>query len=295
MTRDPHCTRRGLLQSTAIGATPLSVVGQLNTDGETDTTEAQTDARSVPKADLIEDYLGVTALSYDDPKGELTYRITDDEPDCSEDCVYRIGQTVVVQDSDASSHDHHAEDIIVDAQFELQLTASDAARLPTFYREFESKFGTEAVDDDDDALSTSQLSFGSYPGLLTRYDESVPDDSSDDLNVVWYVQSLPWGMLYWDIIYDPAASVALEVDAYQEWLRRRKPRDWDLPSLATKSHWKEVHLGGSTGKARYHGDISGILRAAPGFENAELEQTNKRLWKTSGTDQPAAVTLNTYR
>ena len=107
MTYHPSLTRRGLLQSTAVGATPLSVLGQ--PDADTDDTnggsgETGLDSNPVPETDLIEDYLGVTALSYDDPSGELTYRVDDDDPDITEDCVYRIGQTLAVQDSDVADH-----------------------------------------------------------------------------------------------------------------------------------------------------------------------------------------------
>ena len=68
MTYPPSLTRRGLLQRTAVGATPLSVLGHPGTD--TDDANSNRDGDSsnaastpVPETDLIEDYLGVTALS----------------------------------------------------------------------------------------------------------------------------------------------------------------------------------------------------------------------------------------
>jgi hypothetical protein len=252
----------------------------------------------VPETDLIEDYLGVTALSYDDPSGELTYRVDDDDPDVAEDCVYRIGQTLAVQDSDKAGHQHDAEEIIVDARFEMHLTESESTKLPALYREFESELDDNAENTDDEAVSTSQLSIKAYPGILTHYDGIAVDEPTDDLNVVWYIQSFPWGMLYWDIIYDPTASVSLEVDPHHKQLRERKNRDWDVPSLAAKSHWQEVHFdnrSGRTGKGRYSGDISPILSHARAYDESDLERVNERLWTTTEPTQSATVALNTYR
>lgn len=292
-------TRRGLLRSTAVSATPLSVLGQPNadTDGESTSTDAaNTDGTPVSERDLIEDYLGVTALSYDDPNSELTYRIDDADPDVAEDCVYRIGQTLAVQSSDEATHQHDAEEVIIDARFGIHLTAKETTTLPALYREFESDLGHDRDDTDDEAVSTGQLSFVSYPGIFTHYDETAVDEPTDELNVGWYVQSLPWGMLYWDIIYDPAASVSLQVDSHNESLRERSYRDWDVPSLAAKTHWQEVHLGdraGKTAKARYSGDISPILSQARTFEESNVERADERLWTTTEPTQAATVALNT--
>jgi hypothetical protein len=301
MTYHPSLTRRGLLQSTAIGATPLSVLGQ--PDADTDDAnggsgETSLNSNPVPETDLIEDYLGVTALSYDDPSGELTYRVDDDDPDITEDCVYRIGQTLAVQDGDKAGHQHDAEELIIDARFELHLTASESAKLPALYREYESTLDGAENDNNDEAISTSQLSIKSYPGILTHYDETAIDEQTDELNVLWYIQSFPWGMLYWDVIYDPAASVSLEVDPHHEQLRERRDRDWDVPSLATKRHWQEVHLGdrsGKTGKGRYSGDISPILSHTGAYDESDLERVDERLWTTNEPTQSAVVALNTYR
>ena len=303
MTHPPSLTRRGLLQRTAVGATPLSVLGHPSTDTDDANTnrdgdDANSDSNPVPETDLIEDYLGVTALSYDDPSGELTYRVEDDDPDVAEDCVYRIGQTLAVQDGDEAGHQHDAEEVIVDARFEMHLTAAESTNLPALYREYESELGDAGDDTDDKAVSTSQLSIKSYPGFFTHYNETPGDHSRDGLNVVWYVQSFPWGMLYWDVIYDPAASVSLEVDPHHERLRKRSSRDWDVPSLAAKSHWQEIHSSdrsGKTGKGRYSGDISPILAHARTFDKSALERVDERLWTTTEPTQSAIVALNTYR
>ena len=299
MTYHPSLTRRGLLQSTAIGATPLSVLG--HPDADTDDAnggsgETGLNSNPVPETDLIEDYLGVTALSYDDPSGELTYRVDDDNPEITEDCVYRIGQTLAVQDGDKAGHHHDAEELIIDARFELHLTASESAKLPALYREYESTLDGAENDNNDEAISTSQLSIKSYPGILTHYDETAIDEQLDELNVLWYMQSFHWGMLYWDVIYDPAASVSLKVDPHNESLRERSYRDWDVPSLAAKTHWQEVHLGdraGKTAKARYRGDISPILSQARTFEESNVERADERLWTTTEPTQAATVALNT--
>jgi len=286
MTYHSSISRRGFLQSTAIGAAPLSVASRPEENPEPD---------DIPDADLIEDYLGVTALSYDDPRGELWYRTAVENPEGLTDCVYRIGQTIIAQDSDMAADANLEEPVVVDARFELQLTASDAEGLPAFYREFESGVGSSATESDDDTISTSQLSIGAYPGILTHYEETAGVDPLDELEVIWYVQTFPWGLLYWDIIYDATATVELRVDAHQELLRKRKRRDWDVPSLAAKPHWEAVHHGDQSEKGRYRGDISPILDATPGFEQMALERVDEQRWTTSSAAQSAVVALNTYR
>ena len=286
MTYHSSISRRGFLQSTAISTVPLSVPGQREQDNKPE---------AVPDFDLIEDYLGVTALSYDDPRGELWYRTAVEDPEELTDCVYRIGQTIIAQDSDMAADANLEEPVVVDARFELQLTASDAEGLPAFYREFESGVWSSATESDDDAISTSQLSIGSYPGILTHYEETAVVDPLDGLEVIWYVQTFPWGLLYWDIIYDATAAVELRVDAHQEFLRERKHRDWNVPSLAAKPHWEAVHHGDQSEKGRYRGDISPILDATPGFEQMALERVDEQRWTTSSAAQSAVVALNTYR
>ena len=290
MTNLPRLTRRNLLKGTTITTTSLSAVTQAGSQRN----QPEEDSEPVPSTDLVDDYLGVTALSYDDPKGELWYRASSDQGDSFDDCVYRIVQAVAVQDGDDASHNNDAEKVIVDAEFELQLTAADSHRLPAFYREFESEL-KNISNKNSETVSTSQLSIDAYPGIIAHYDETAIEETLDNLNTLWYLQSFPWGLLYWDIIYDPTASVELNVDPHQEWLRDRKHRDWDVPSLATKTHWKEAHQDEESGKGRYRGDISPILSAAPGYNESELEQTDHQLWKTAETEQPAVIALNTYR
>ena len=288
----PHLrcpTRRNLLKSTAITTASIPAV-QWNSLPE----KPEEDDVTIPNTDPIDDYLGVTALSYDDPNGELWYRTTSDHRDDQKDCVYRIVQTVAIQDDDDASDNNDGQKIIVDGQFELQLAAVDSQRLPTFYREFESELNT-IIDADTDAVSTSHFSIKSYPGILTHYDKSSIEESPDNLNTLWYMQSFPWGLLYWDIVYDSAASVALNVDRHQEWIQNRKHRDWDIPSLATKPHWEELHHGEQSAKGRYRGDISQIFLAAPSYGQEELEQTDQQLWETAETEQPTPITVSTYR
>jgi len=278
------------LKSTAITTASMPAVTQR--DSLPDNPEE--DEEPIPSSDLIDDYLGVTALSYDDPKGELWYRTTSDHQDAPGECVYRIIQTVGIQDDGNTSHNNDEDNIVVDAKFELQLTAADSQRLPAFYREFESRLNT-ITDADSETVSTSHFSINSYPGIITRYDKSSIEESPDNLNTLWYMQSFPWGLLHWDIIYDPTASVELNVDLYQEWIQDRKHRDWDIPSLATKSYWKEIHHGEQSAKGRYRGDITQIFLASPSYGQEELEQTDQQLWKTAETEQPTAITVSTYR
>ena len=292
MTYHSSISRRGFLRSTAMSAAAMPVSGQVADARETG---------SVSHKDFIEDYLGVTALSYGDPSGELTYREVVEDPPEFEDCVYRIAQTIIAQDGSMGSQkgsENPEDPTIVDGRFELHLSGSDMDGLPAFYREFESAVEDSEYDSEetgDETAYTSQFSIKSYPGLFTHYIEPSPLSAPEKVGVVWYAQTVPWGLLYWDVVYDSAAEVELHVDAHQQYLREHSDQEWDVPSLGIKSHWQEVHDEPSSGKGRYRGDISPILEMAPGLEHQSLEHTDERLWEASSADQSAVVALNSYR
>jgi len=298
MTYDPSHTRRRLLQSTAISASSFPIGEGFNRGA----IDQQIDDTDLPETDFIDDYLGVTSFSYDDPEGELWNRMVIEEPDCPEDCVYSIRQRIAIQDADYQAVVLEGGDKgpltfpspIVCGDFELQLTCSNAEQIPSFYYKIESQLDDDLIESSE-AWSFSEFSIESYPGLLLHYDKSVKDDLADDMNLVQYVQSFPWGLLHWDLAYEPNSKFELDFDLHHEWLRKRKHRDWDIPSLVTKSHWQDIHHGDLSEKSRYRGDMSTISSILPELAEAELENTDQPLSATSDTDQPAAVELNAYR
>lgn len=295
MTYNSSIPRRRFLQSTAISTVPVTAADRLDRDNESD---SASEPEAVSDTDLIEEYLGVTTFSYPDPEGELWYRTVLNDPEEFEDCTHLIAQNIIAKDERIASDGNLHKPTIAEARFELQLTSSDTDSLPTFYREFESylnKINEQEEYEEENSITTADFSLQSYPGLMMQYEESAPlFDGIENVTAVSYVQTFPWGLLYWDVAYDTAASVDIQLDAHRQFLKKRIQRDWDGPTLATKSHWQEVHDGTQSGKVRYHGDISSILATATGFEEMPMERADGELGSTSSTTDSIAVDLSAH-
>lgn len=251
MTNLTWLSRRRLLRSTALTATAPTLSDQFIHESD-----------SIPPADSVESYVGVSELSYQNVSGELSYRTIDENPDNSKDCIYSIRQDILAQDADVDTP-NTGEPAFLDASYELRVvpTATPADPPPT-YQNFATIHGDLDIDNSTEVTSEStrsRVSIGAYPGLRFHFSST---DTSDQYRHLRYGQSLPWGAIFWRISYHPELEISFHTDEFQTFLHRRRYRDWNKPSISTKSYWKSLHTDNKTEKGRFSGDIADIVAAA---------------------------------
>jgi hypothetical protein len=228
-----------------------------------------TNHESPPDIDSIAAYLGILSFSYESVAGELWYRTVMPDPDWSEDCIYCIEQGMAAQDPEITTSALE-EPVVIDAGFELRVIPSATPEQPpAAYQHAASLFDPGDGDDTTEAgVTTSNLSIGPYPGLRHEQDAT---HTGDNTSFLFYAQTLPWGTIHWDIVFDPALEISLSTADHQAWLQQRRHRDQNYPAMAPKSHWRSTHDGGRSGKGRFRGDIQPILSET---DDSDVDQTN---------------------
>lgn len=278
MTQLPWLSRRELLQTSVLGTSiPLT------------STESTEKGGSLPAIDSVSAYLGIPSFSYGSVAGELWYRTVDPDPSCSGDCIYRVEQNIAVRDGKITdlSYDSPA---VIDASFELRVIPSATPEQPpTAYQQFAAMFDLSVPTDQTEAgVTTSELSVGPYPGLEHTQDAAL---TADDLSVLLYTQTLPWGVIHWCMMYGLGMGVTVQTNKHQSWLRRRLDRDEEWPSMAPTSIWADLHDGGHAKKGRYRGDIQPILSEADDddIDRSTLQQAEGPLCDSSTVDPDAKI------
>lgn len=280
MTRLPWLSRRKLMQNSALSAS-VPIPSKKFTKEDV----------SLPAIDSVAAYLGIPLFSYESVAGELWYRIVDPDPNCSDDCIYRVEQNIAAQDGDISnlSYDPPA---VIDASFEFRVFPSvSPEQPPAAYQQFTAMFDPSVPDDQTEAgVTTSERSVGQYPGLQHTQDAML---TGDDVSVLVYTQTLPWGIIHWNIAYGSGMEVTVQTDKHQAWLHQRLHRDQDWPSMAPSRHWADLHDGSRAEKGRYRGDIQPILSEADDADinRSKLQQVEGTLSSSSAVDTDAAISF----
>lgn len=286
MTRLPRLSRRELLQTSALWPAVPVISGDVTAEDE-----------SLPTIDSIAAYLGIPSISYESVAGELWYRTVDPDPDWSDNCIYCIEQGIAALDGEIATADL-PQPAVIDAGLELRVIPSATPNQPpAAYQHFASLFDPTAGDSNSEnqkdastvaGVTTSKLSVGPYPGL--RYEQDATR-TGDDMSVLFYAQTLPWGTIHWDIAFDPGLEITLQTDDHQAWLRQRRYRDSNWPAMAPKRHWQELHDGGRSEKGRVRGEIEPLVSAAGDIDRSKLHRVAGSMTGSSTVAHEAALSF----
>lgn len=286
MTLPLQLTRRELLQTSTLGAALPTL-----SDDDSATDE------SLPDIDSIAAYLGIPSISYESVVGELWYRTVDPDPDWSDDCIYCIEQGIAALDSHIATADL-PQPAVIDAGLELRVIPSATPNQPpAAYQHFASLFDPTAGDSDSEnqsgsstvaGVTTSNLSVGPYPGLRHEQDATR---TGDDMSVLFYAQTLPWGTIHWYIAFDPGLEITLQTDDHQAWLHQRRDRDRNWPAMAPKHHWQGLHDSGRSEKGRIRGEVEPLVTAVGDIDRSKLHRVTGSMAGPSTVTHEAALSF----
>jgi len=227
---------------------------------------------SIPPVDSVSDYLGVSVPAVPELAGEIRHRSVDTKVTESKDNLLNITHGIFGYDPDLATQERTEEDIVIDAEFVLSVTrSSETGEPPELYNELATDVKSFARETEQEDRLTS-VSIGSFPGTIHHHLSERSEERYPELNVLWYAQSFPWGIIWWEFIYDPALSIGTAAQEHHEWLQQRKSRDWDSPSLGTKQHWSKANEPDTSELALFEGDISPLLSVLPSLEQTQLER-----------------------
>lgn len=216
-------TRRDLLRGTATAAV-LPATGDVLSDDVTDQS--------------VEALLGVHRLHGIDAAGVMTYR--DVHSPEQEEIARVLGQSVGAE-STVPSQTYDGGQVSLDGLCSICLTPPDAPDArQSAYDTLRSKLERYAQRYPDAVSRLTETSTAGYDGMEL---EATRTQSGKTMRISSLIQSLPWGLLIWDLAWDPS-TVTLSSDVLTQHRQRVCPQLCESrtpPTLQIRHRWQRYH------------------------------------------------------
>ena len=169
--------------------------------------------------DAVSDFLGVTALSFDELEGELHRRATVGQrfPFASSSI---ISQTITGCDSELATQ--RDDSVVIQAKFQFFVTQdSTVGTVPDYYQEMESDIRA-SLDETNQETQKTTKTIDTFPGLIASQTKGSLTTEETELDSILLVQAFPWGLVMCEICYDLAHPISEPARRHHEWLQEHK-------------------------------------------------------------------------